>query len=248
MKSHPAKATSSFQAVDLETSAYAGGGGIGLYPFGDWNGATFPSFRDDINSSGDIFMNTALESGGTFNYGTLLHEIGHAIGLKHPTEAVTDYATWPWTEHDQVLSADDPALTIMATVGGADDHLKQLDKDAAAHLYGAAGTGGVYTGDASGSNSVSKWSWNSATETLTQTGRAGADAIRGSSVTDIINGGSGDDRLFGLAGNDTLSGSNGADFLEGGSGNDTMKGGAGDDSYYVNSFSDKVVEAPDGRL
>ena len=249
----PGKGDINFQLVDFDTTSgpsYAGAGGIGFYPFGDWNFFTYPSFSSDLDLSGDIFMNSQFAGGGTVNYGTLLHEIGHAIGLKHPTETVTDFAANPVVVHDQVLASDDPSLTVMATVGDSTPpgsvHLHQLDQDAAAFLYGAAGTGGVVTGSASGANAVSSWSWDAAAQVLSQTGFAGDDVIRGSSVEDIINGLGGDNRLFGLAGDDHLTAGSGHDFLDGGPGTDTMTGGAGDDTYVVDSASDAVVEAAGG--
>ena len=237
----PGQGDISFQSVDFNTTSYAGAGGVAEYPFGDWNGFTFPSFRDDLGSPGDVFMNSVFESGGMVNYGTLLHEIGHALGLKHPTEIINSVTT----THDQVLATDDALLTIMAQ-GAGTAVLKQLDKDAVAFLYGAAGTGGVHTGSASGANSaVSAWSWNATTARLTQFGFAVADVMRGISVADTMNGLAGDDQLFGLAGNDILNGGDGNDLLEGGSGNDRMTGGIGDDTYFV-SGSDVVVEAAGG--
>jgi len=243
-----------FQLIDFDTTSgpsYAGAGGIGFYPFGDWNFFTYPSFSSDLDLSGDVFMNAQFSGGGTVNYGTLLHEIGHALGLKHPTEIVTDFAASPVVVHDQVLASDDPAQTVMATAGDGtpanDVHLHQLDADAAAFVYGGAGTGAVVTGNASGANAaVSAWSWNAATQVLTQTGFAGDDAIRGSSVTDIIDGLAGNNRLFGLAGNDTLSAASGGDFLDGGAGDDSMTGGAGDDVYIVGDAGDVVNEAANG--
>jgi len=178
----------------------------------------------------------------------LLHEIGHAIGLKHPTEVVTNFAANPVVTHDQVLASDDPALTIMAEVGdpGVSEHLKTLDQQAAAFLYGPAGTGQVVTASASGSNSaVSSWSWKASTQTLTQAGFAGDDTIRGSSVKDVISGLDGNDRLFGLNGNDTLNGGSGDDLLNGGPGVDKMYGGTADDTYMVDSKSEKVIELAD---
>ena len=84
--------------------SYAGAGGIGFYPFGDWNSFSYPSFSGDLTPSGDVFMNSQFLSGGMVSYATLLHEIGHAIGLKHPTEVVTDFAAQPDpVVHDQVL-------------------------------------------------------------------------------------------------------------------------------------------------
>ena len=187
----PGQGDINFQLVDFDTTSapsYAGSGGIGFYPFGDWNFFTYPSFSSDIDGSGDVFMNSQFASGGSVAYGTLLHEIGHAIGLKHPTEVVTNFAANPVVTHDQVLASDDPALTIMAEVGdpGVSEHLKTLDQQAAAFIYGPAGTGQVVTANASGSNSaVSSWSWKASTQTLTQAGFAGDDTIRGSSVKDV---------------------------------------------------------------
>jgi len=43
-------------------------------------------------------------------------------------------------------------------------------------------------------------------------------------------------------GEDTLIGNDGNNVLNGGAGGDTMRGGLGDDTYYVNTFSDFVVE------
>ena len=244
----PGQGDINFQLVDFDTTSgpsYAGKGGIGFYPFGDWNYFTYPSFASDIDGSGDVFMNSRFAAGGSVTYGTLLHEIGHAIGLKHPTEIVTNLAANPAVTHDQVLASDDPALTIMAEVGGPgiSDHLKTLDQQAAAFLYGPAGTGQVVTSDASGANaSVSSWSWNAASQTLTQAGFAGNDTVRGSSVTDVVSGLDGNDRLFGLNGNDTLDGGAGNDLLNGGPGDDTLTGGTGDDTYMVDGAGDDVVE------
>ena len=244
----PGEGDLNFQNVDLNTTSnpsYAGAGGIGNYPFGNWDFASYPYFSNDLDLSGEVFMNSQFLSGGAVAYGTLLHEIGHAIGLKHPTELVTDVAASPDVVHDQVLSSDDPTRTIMASVGdgsGTDAHLLQLDKDAAAFIYGAAGTGAVLSNSAAGTNTVSNWSWNAVTETLTQTAVTIGEAIRGSSVKDVINGSSGDDKLFGLAGDDRLIGGDGNDQLYGGSGINVLIGGKGDDTYYVANTTDTVTE------
>ena len=149
----PGQGDINFQAADLNTTAaYTGKGGIGFEPFGAWDSFSYPQFNDDLDFAGDVFMNTQFVSGGLYNYGTLLHEIGHVLGLKHPTEVRDNTAAEPDISHDQVLASDDPALTIMATVGGTAT-LKQLDIDAAAFIYGASG-GAVVTSDASGANAV----------------------------------------------------------------------------------------------
>ncbi len=245
----PGQGDINFQLANLNTTtAYTGAGGIGFYPFGYHDFATDPYFSSDLDAAGDVYMNTQYVSGGQVSYGTLLHEIGHAIGLKHPTETVTSAAG---IVHDQVLASDDPSLTIMSQsidTSNVTAHLKPLDMEAAAFIYGPAGTGEVVTGDASGSNSaLSSWSWDASTETLTQYGLKKTDNVmRGVSVNDIMYGGSGNDQLYGLDGNDQLYGGAGNDFLDGGPGNDIMKGGSGDDTYVVDSTGDKVIEGANG--
>jgi Ca2+-binding RTX toxin-like protein len=242
----PGQGDINFGNVDFNTTdnpSYAGAGGIGFYPFGDWNSFSYPYFSGDLTSSGDVFMNDQFLNDGTVAYGTLLHEIGHAIGLKHPDEVVTDYAANPVVTHDQTLP-DDPALTIMATVGDDSDpdpHIKALDKEAAAALYGSSG-GSVVTTSASGSNAVSSWTWNAITQTLTQTATGTSEVIHGTSVDDVIVGSSGDDTLLGLAGDDTITGGDGNDKIYGGTGLNTLIGGKGDDTYYVDASTDVIVE------
>ncbi len=53
----PGRGDINFQGVDFDTTSYAGAGGIGFYPFGDWDFFSYPYFTDDLDSSGDVFMN-----------------------------------------------------------------------------------------------------------------------------------------------------------------------------------------------
>jgi Ca2+-binding RTX toxin-like protein len=246
----PGQGDINFGNVNFNTTSgpsYAGYGGIGFYPFGNWNYFSYPYFISDLDSSGDVFMNSQYQNpDGTVAYGTLLHEIGHAIGLKHPTEVVTDYAASPIVLHNEVLAADDPTLTVMATVGDSnptDQHLKTLDQQAAAAIYGAAGTGAVVTGSSSGSNAVSSWTWNAVTQTLTQTAATANDTIRGSSVNNVIYAGSGDDALYGMGASDVLYGGAGNDTLYGGTGANTIHGGTGANIYYVQSANTTIINA-----
>ncbi|HEX2802634.1 MAG TPA: calcium-binding protein [Sphingomicrobium sp.] len=70
-------------------------------------------------------------------------------------------------------------------------------------------------------------------EKLTQTGTVNLYAY-GNSSDNILTGNSGISKLFGLDGNDTL---------DGGAGSDRLFGGLGDDIYYVDSYSDRIIES-----
>ncbi|HEV2363469.1 MAG TPA: matrixin family metalloprotease [Caulobacteraceae bacterium] len=90
----PGKGDINFAAYNFSSDPnYSGAGGVGLYPWGNWNYSTFTSgsghFAADVAGSGNVLMNTAFETGGLFAFNTVLHEIGHALGLKHPTDAWT---------------------------------------------------------------------------------------------------------------------------------------------------------------
>ncbi len=216
-----------FQKLDFSGTRYDGAGGIAYRPFGDWSFASYPSFTSDLDAAGDVFMNSDI----ALVYGTVLHEIGHAIGLKHPTESWTQFAGLPPVVHN-VWTVDDPALTIMSQLPGGTGHLTAFDRQAVAAIYGTQAQDGTQ---------VASWSWNAATQVLTQTGFATPDVIRGSSVADVISSGNGADQIFGLAGNDTLRGGNGNDTLDGGAGKDVLGGGDGDDHYYVTA-GDRIIE------
>lgn len=225
----PGQGDINFQELDFTGTGYDGAGGIAYRPFGGWDFSIYPYFNSDLDSSGDVFMNADVP----MVYGTLLHEIGHALGLKHPTEPWTDFAADPDVVHP-VWTVDDPALTIMSQLSGGTGHLTAIDIQAIQAIYGTSAQDGTQ---------VAAWSWKAAGQILTQTGFATADAIRGSSVVDVINGMDGDDRLYGLNGNDSLTGGNGNDTLDGGPGNDKLSGGAGDDLYVLTASGDKVTEA-----
>ena len=211
---------------------YQTAGGIGFYPFGDWsfstgNASSGYGFTSDLSTGGDVFMNSDYINNGTVDLGTLLHEIGHAIGMKHPDKPVY---TADGVDHNQVLDPmeNSATLTIMSETGDTTNEtspsLFTLDKLAAADLYGPAGTGGVETVSASGVNSVSFWNWDATTETLTQTALSANETIHGTSVDDIIYGydyggsvaTSGTISLFGLDGTNTLYAGSGTTNLYGG--------------------------------
>jgi len=242
-----------------ENGDYRSAAGIGFPPSGDWsyltgNASSGYSFTSDLSTGGDVYMNSDYLNNGTVDLGTLLHEIGHAIGMKHPDKVVYSY---DGVEHNQVLDPGENSAdyTIMSETADAANEanptLFALDKLAAADLYGPAGTGGVETASASGVNSVSFWLWDATTETLTQTALSANETIHGTSVDDIIYGydygdsvpTNGTISMFGLDGTNILYAGSGTTALYGGPDANTLVGGAGNDSFYVYSNQTTVTDA-----
>ena len=148
----------------------------------------------DFPLGGDVFISKSFPD----NILLLLHEIGHAIGLKHPWEG------------DPVLAADEFTSQFTLYAGGRTT-LGPLDIEAAQFLYGLPSADGTQ---------VASWSWDSSLYTLTQNGTDLSDLIRGVSTNDVIFGNGGDDTIRGNAGDDVLDGGAGVDTMAGGTGND----------------------------
>lgn len=116
---------------------------------------------------------------GSPGYQVLLHELAHALGLKHPFEGGT------------VLDAGDDhtALTLMSytPLGGPYDDYRPYDLAALRFLYGGDGLGGALGHGSAG---------------RVLTGTARADTIGGGDGDDRLAGGDGDDVLSGGGGID----------------------------------------------
>lgn len=196
-----------FGNYDFNQSDSAGFSGFAYYPgksVFDWN-----SFEFELG--GDVFID--LSRMNNMSLGLMAHEIGHAIGLKHPFEG------------DIQLSGafDNGNYTVMSYTRGTTTGLGTFDGQAAQYLYGPTNfvpstTGGVtsYTIDVQAFSTTQIW------------GSANSEII-GTSFDDTISAGAGADLVGGFKGDDILDGQGGADSLIGGSGDDILVAGAGND-------------------
>jgi serralysin len=118
---------------------------------------------------------------GGYGYETLLHELGHMLGLKHPFEG------------DRTLpdAEDTTATTLMSyTYDGGPYYLfNSYDMAALKWLYGGDGLGGSW-----GVESVDGGVW-----------------LMGTEQDDVLRGGAGGDILEGVDGRDAISGGDGLD-------------------------------------
>ncbi|HYE01590.1 MAG TPA: hypothetical protein VEH84_19560 [Alphaproteobacteria bacterium] len=168
----------------------------------------------------------------------LLHEIGHALGLKHPFEG------------GAVLPAalDSSAHTVMSYNyrGFLRADPGPLDAAAAAHLYGAPAA----------KAGLAAW-WDAASGAVAIAGTPGPDRVEGSALpVNVIATGAGDDAAFGGRGGDFIAAGEGNDLLAGGAGSDHLDGGGGFDvalfagprsSYAIGADGATItVAGPDG--
>ncbi|MDZ4371672.1 MAG: hypothetical protein U1C74_09665 [Phenylobacterium sp.] len=178
-----------------------------------------PSGAWEEDFGGDIFFDY-----GQVDLETALHEIGHALGLKHPFEGLTTL--------DRGL--DNTGQTVMSYVDGPGPvtALGPLDILAIQQLYGGPGSDGTQ---------AATWSWDAQAVRLTQGGGAGDDTLAGVAVADVITSGAGNDYVMARGGVDRIDGEDGDDTLAGGDGNDTITGGLGNDILDGDNGDDTLV-------
>ncbi|MCL4744046.1 MAG: cadherin-like domain-containing protein [Burkholderiaceae bacterium] len=227
--------------------------------------------------SGDVWLNSAAPwsadwSPGSYEFSTLLHEIGHALGLKHPFE---NGATLPWAEDSYARSL----MTYTAFAGAPFSWVEfepttpmLYDILALQHLYGANTThrsgDDVYRfaqgeryfetiWDTGGSDTIT---WEAGTQGALIDLRPGEFSQLGeplsywdesftNSWTDpdtvAIAFGTTIEHATGGGGDDRIVGNDAANRLQGGAGNDTLQGGAGDD-YLIGGDGNDILEGGTG--
>jgi hypothetical protein len=126
-------------------------------------------------------QNRNLTPGG-FGYETLLHELGHALGLKHPFDGSIHLPA----------SQDNTDNTLMSYTSTGRPHAVYSQDDVAAlkWLYGMDGLGGTL-------------GINSTTGARYIAGTSGAETLTGTAANDMLEGDGGNDMIDGGSGIDT---------------------------------------------
>lgn len=134
-------------------------------------------YLDNVQRVGE----NANPAPGGVGYQTLLHELGHALGLKHPFEGGV---TLP-------ANRDNTDYTLMSydRVGAPDDQFAPYDVATLLWLYGGDGLGGLLGQGTAG---------------LYLVGSEAADTLSGGNGNDSFEGEAGNDTILGGAGTDSV--------------------------------------------
>jgi Ca2+-binding RTX toxin-like protein len=229
-------------------------------------------------SAGDVWFSTANWNtvrasaipAGTDDFHTIIHELGHALGLKHSFDGANAIPTSLDNYFYSVMSYSARTLNDSGTASFLPTTPMYYDLLGIQALYGRNishnATNTVYTfveghnyfqtiDDAGGLDTIVYQGTLGSTINLTQgsfsslsapitfdSGSTRATvAIGPNTIIENATGGSGADILIGNTSSNVLNGCAGNDRLYGGGGNDTLIGGAGNDTFYFNAALSAVT-------
>ena len=226
-----------------------------------WTPSSYPN-------AGDVWLNSTIANNltpGSWSFGTLIHEIGHALGLKHPfdTSGTTlptaqdnyQYSNMSYTQHPDMLGVrpQTPQLYDVAAIQylyGANMNTRSQNST---YSWGTNATfiqtiwdgGGIDTISAENQTrdsviNLEPGSFSSIGANRSSNARNNVAIAYGVTIENAV-GGSGSDQLFGNATSNLLEGGDGNDTLNGGRGTDTLLGGAGDDSLDGGGGFDRLI-------
>lgn len=224
------EAAAGVKFVEIQGDSMINVFGANVSGVGGWANVAYSSSTGSGSNptSNGNFVNAYQSMGeGAYGYQVNLHELGHAMGLKHPHTGSTTLDPSVDTQINTVMTYNisNPYVTELGV----------FDIQALQDIYGAAGGMSSWTITVDAFDNV-RIQTSNASETILATDQN--TYIQGYQGDDTLIGREGDDTLNGGKGNDTITGSQGADRVLGRSGNDLIIGDI-DNSNYSNESDDK---------
>lgn len=240
-------------SIDPDAGAYA------YYPTGYHKGGDIWINNYYANRPG--YSSTVNPTNGNYAHYVLIHELGHALGLKHSFSGSTVLTGIENTEQYTVMAYDNSPW------GGLFAETFQLyDIAALQELYGVnnnyATGNNTYTlsstkahtiWDAGGTDTLDG-SANSFNQTIrledgtfSSIGQTNNVAIAYDAIIENANGGSGNDTIYGNDANNVINGNGGNDTIYGSAGNDTLNGGSGTDTVIYSGSIDDFTGSVSGN-
>ena len=236
---------------------------------GDTLAITWTWYEDSTTEEVSIAFDPAETWTDELFYDTVLHELGHAMGIDHSDKINAVMSGLPATPYAEQIGRDqltpDDIAAAQALWGtpyqatSDDDTLRGGPGDDT--IYGGAGNdyvdggddndlilGGIGNDTLDGGHGDDIIAGQAGNDSLK--GDAGDDRLWGGGDNDSLHGGedddllhghTGDDILYGDEGNDTLAGQAGSDELHGGGDNDRLWGGGGNDTLFGNDDNDLLI-------